>query len=142
MRPNRLTMRPVLMNILFNLLWMHSFYMNECHLWINKWFNEWITTCMILLLGRTMLLLRKCRILMFLLNALLTNQPTDWLTDQPMDTAYYSDTRTHLKRRFHRHATCSSFAFVLRANFMMVFMILIIVLDIGSQSGLSPSFAT
>ena len=35
--------------------WM--FYMNECfftnvcHLWMNKWLNEWITWCMLLLVG-------------------------------------------------------------------------------------------
>ena len=27
-----------------------SFFMNECCLWINEWFNEWIIQCMLLLL--------------------------------------------------------------------------------------------
>ena len=38
-RPSRPTMRP---------LWMNVFFMNECHLWMNKWFIEWIDRCMLL----------------------------------------------------------------------------------------------
>ena len=28
-----------------------TFFMNECHLWVNEWLNEWITWCTLLLLG-------------------------------------------------------------------------------------------
>ena len=47
---------------------------------------------------RTTFLLKKCMILMFLMNALPTDQPTDQPTNRPTDTAYYRDARTHLKR--------------------------------------------
>ena len=46
---------------------------------------------------RTNFLLKKCLILMILMNALQTNRPTDQPTNQPTDTAYYRDARTHLK---------------------------------------------
>ena len=42
---------------------------------------------------RTTFLLKEYMILMFLMNALPTDQPTN----QPTDTAYYRDARTHLK---------------------------------------------
>ena len=57
--------------------------MNECVLWMNVIY-EWV---------RTTFLLKKCMILMFLMNALATNQQTD----QQTDTAYYRDARTQLK---------------------------------------------
>ena len=47
-RPSRPTMRRLWMNVF---LWTYVFFMKECQLWMNEWFNEWITRCMLLLLG-------------------------------------------------------------------------------------------
>ena len=55
--------------------------------------NELLNVCYFYWV-RTTFLLKKCMILMILMNAL----PTDQQSDQPTDTAYYRDARTHLKR--------------------------------------------
>ena len=54
--------------------------------------NELLDVCFFYWV-RTTFLLKKCLILMFLMNALTTDRPTD----RPTDTAYYRDARTHLK---------------------------------------------
>ena len=70
------------------LLWMSVILqMNEC-------FIEWIIQYMYLLLGRYNYSWEKQKILELFINALLS----DWPTDQPMDTAYNRDARTHLTR--------------------------------------------
>ena len=58
--------------------------------------NEVLTVCYFYWV-RTTFLLKKCMILMFLMNALPTDRPTNQLPNQPTDTAYYRDARTHLK---------------------------------------------
>ena len=60
--------------------------------------NELLDVCFFYWV-RTTFLLKKCLILMFLMNALPTNQQTNQQTDRPTDTAYYRDARTHLKTR-------------------------------------------
>ena len=57
-------------------LWMHVFY-------------EWITKCLLLLLGYNYFTVDK----MHVFDECITDQPTD----QPTDTAYYGDARAHLK---------------------------------------------
>ena len=76
-------------------LFQWTFFMNECFLWMNVflWINvicEWINDLMSELLDvfffywvRTTFLLKKCLLLMFLMNALQTDQPTDQRT-QPI----------------------------------------------------------
>ena len=72
-RPNRPTMCPLWMNVFMNecFLWMNVI----CE-WINDWMNELLDVCFFYW-SRTTFLLKKCLILMFLTNALPTNQPTD-----------------------------------------------------------------
>ena len=55
--------------------------------------NELLEVCFFYW-GKTTFLLKKCLILMFLMNALPTVQPTNG----PTDTAYHRDARTHLKK--------------------------------------------
>ena len=43
-------------------------------------------------------------------NALPTDRQTDGPTNRPTDRASYRGALLHLKKRFHRYATCSLFA--------------------------------
>ena len=72
------------------------FFMNECCLWMNEWFNEWIIQCMLLLLSwyKFSVEIMQDSDAFYECVTRLTDQPTD----QPTDTAYYRDARTHLKR--------------------------------------------
>ena len=78
------------------------FFMNECFLWMNEWVHEWIIECMLLALDLYHFSVEKKKqqhkILTLFMNALPTDQPTNW----PMDTAYDGDARMHLKTSMNR----------------------------------------
>ena len=57
--------------------------------------NEFLNVCYFYWVGLN-ILLKKCMILIFFLKVP-TDRPTNQLTNQPTDTAYYRDARTHLK---------------------------------------------
>ena len=74
-------------------LWMNvfmkeCFFMNECCLWMNEWFNEWIIQCMLLLLSWYEFSDEKMQD---------SDAFYECVTDRPTDTAYCRDARTQLK---------------------------------------------
>ena len=73
-RPSRPTMRPLWMNFFYE--WMFFLWINVICEWMNDWMTELLYVCFFYR-GRTTFLLKICLILMFLMNALPTNRPTD-----------------------------------------------------------------
>ena len=59
--------------------------MSECYLWVNEWFIEWISLCMLLLLGQDNFFVE----IMHEFNVL--NECITQPTDRPTDRAYYRD---------------------------------------------------
>ena len=98
-RPSRPTMRPLWINVFYE--WMFFMneccFMNECHLWMNKWFIEWISRCMLLLLCRDHFSIEKMH--EFDVFDECVTWPTDRPTNQPTDMTSYRSARTHLKRK-------------------------------------------
>ena len=84
-RPSRPTMRPLWMNVFLRMndffLWMNGFllffFTNECHLWMINYFMNELLNIYHLCWVRPTFRLKKCKILIFLMNALPTNQPTN-----------------------------------------------------------------
>ena len=88
-RPSRPTMRPLWMNVFYERMFFYEwmFYINEC------FFYEWMSFM------NGLELLFWCKNARYdVFNECVTNQQTN----QPTDTAYYRDVRTHLKTRVDR----------------------------------------